>query len=92
MNVKRVSVGLAAALVVGLLSLLLSGKRVLISEDLVRPGEVYVVPGFGNVGEGKAESLVCGYFTGRSVVKKVFWYSPNNVLGKDGCPFILDGE
>ncbi len=68
--------------------LLLSGRRVLISETKVHPGETYAVEGYGNVGAATQASLVCRYFTGRSFQTSVFWYSPNGILGRDSCPFI----
>lgn len=71
------------------LALLLSGKRVLISEKKVNPGESYFVSDYGNLGESKQASLVCEYFTGRSLLTKVFWHSPNNILGRDQCPFLI---
>lgn len=70
------------------LLLLLSGRRVLVSETKVQPGEVYVVDGYGNVGAAAQASLVCRYFTGRGIQATVFWYSLNNIFGRDSCPFI----
>jgi hypothetical protein len=72
--------------------LLLTDRRLLVWETKVSPGETYVIAGHGNVGDGKQASLVCRYFTGRSVVVRVYWYSPNNVLGRDQCPFLLTGD
>jgi hypothetical protein len=82
------------ALIVGVLFvtadlfLLVSGRRVLISERLVRPGENFVVGEWGDLGANENASLVCRYFTGRSTVTRVLWYSPNNILGRDSCPTI----
>ncbi|HVG62928.1 MAG TPA: hypothetical protein VNA24_30470 [Hyalangium sp.] len=70
------------------LLLLLSGKRVLVSETKVQPGETYIVEDYGNLGASRQASLVCRYFTGRSIQTAVFWYSPNGFLGRDSCPFI----
>jgi hypothetical protein len=72
--------------------LLISGNRVLLSETKVEPGQDYVLQEWGNLGEAEQASLVCKYFTGRSVKISVYWYSPNNVLGKDQCPFIFDNQ
>jgi hypothetical protein len=72
--------------------LLISGNRVLLSETKVEPGQDYMLPEWGNLGEAEQASLVCKYFTGRSVKISVYWYSPNNVLGKDQCPFIFDKQ
>ncbi len=71
------------------LLLLFSGARVLVSERRVNPGEFYEVTNHGNLGENKQASLACRYFTGRSVITSVFWYSPNNFMGKDQCPFLV---
>jgi hypothetical protein len=70
--------------------LLVSGKLILMSEKKVNPSENYIVLDYGNLGDSKQASLACKYFSGRSILTKVFWYSPNNILGKDECPFILD--
>ena len=32
--------------------------------------------------------FICKYFTGRNFVDQEMWYSPNNFLGVDSCPFI----
>jgi len=73
-------------------ALLITGKRILLSETKVKPGDSYSAPDYGNLGESKSASLVCKYFTGRSVLTRVFWYSPNNLMGKDECPFTLDRD
>jgi hypothetical protein len=70
--------------------LLVSGKLLLVSEKKVNPGETYIVPEYGNLGDSKSSRLDCKYFSGRSILTKVFWHSPNNILGVDECPFILD--
>lgn len=70
------------------LALLVSGQRLLISEVKVEPGQNYVVPEHGNLGAANQASLVCKYFTGRKVVTSVYWFSPNNILGRDECPFL----
>jgi hypothetical protein len=88
MSIKTFLVAAAAVMVTLVLALLLSDRRVLVYEHKVNPGEVYVVAEHGNLGEEKNASLHCRYFTGRAVVESVFWYSPNNLLGKDSCPFI----
>jgi hypothetical protein len=77
-----------AALVAGNLALLLAGARVLVFEAKVRPGQVYVVEGYGNLGEASQASLVCRYFTGRAIVAAVFWYAPKGSFGRDSCPVI----
>ena len=78
-------------LVVGVgtpVALLVSGRRVLISETKVNPGDTYVVEDYGNLGAASQASLVCRYFTGRNTQTRVLWYSPNNILGRDSCPFM----
>lgn len=92
MNIVRVTICLVVLLLGASLFLLMSGRRILISEDIVRPGENYFVSGFGNVGVSGADSLVCGYFTGRGFVRKVYWHSQNDFLGKSECPFVLVEE
>jgi hypothetical protein len=67
------------------LVLLLSGRRVLVWETTIHPGEVYNVPGFGRVGPDESTQFICTYFTGRSFKKAVYWL-------RDQCPFIVTDE
>jgi hypothetical protein len=67
---------------------LITGTRVLTSERRIEPGEHFEVPGFGNVGAAKQATLVCRYFNGRMVRPNVYWYSPNDMMGKSTCPVI----
>ncbi len=76
------------AVVAAWIGLAATDTRILISERLVRPGDKYVVEGFGDLGANGQASLVCRYFTGRAVLPTVFWHSPNNIIGRDSCPFI----
>ena len=69
-------------------ALLVSGRRVLISETKVQPGDKYIVEDYGDLGAAAQASLVCQYFTGRGVQTRVLWYSPSNVFGRDSCPFM----
>ena len=69
-------------------ALLLSGFRVLVWEIKVPPGETYIASGHGTLRKNPQSSLVCKYFTGRSVTESVFWYSSNNIMGRDSCAFI----
>jgi hypothetical protein len=79
--------------VVGLLlALLVLDLRVLIGESKVEPGKTFVVAGHGDLGKAQQATLVCRYFTGRSIKTQVFWYSANNMFGKDQCPFVLRGD
>lgn len=68
--------------------LLLSGKRILVFEKVVYPGESFLIKDYGDLGKENNPSLVCKYFTGRSITTSVFWFSPNNHLGNDECPFL----
>jgi hypothetical protein len=86
-------IAFVAAIVAGIsLALLLSGKRVLISEKKVSPGESYFVSDYGDLGKSQHAHLVCQYFTGRSLLTRVFWHSPNNIMGRDQCPFLIGEE
>ena len=62
--------------------------RLLINQTIVKPGETYVVDGWGNVGSATSAVLVCQYFTGLGTTTNVFWYAPNNIMGRDSCRFI----
>lgn len=84
---RMVSILLGLGMVASVL-LLATGTRVLVHERLVQRGTDYSVPGFGNLKSNGQASLVCRYFTGRQIVSDVLWYSANNVMGRDECPFV----
>lgn len=86
---KKKALITGAVLVAAWLALLLGGGRVLVQETKVEPGATFVVEGCGDVGASDHTSLVCRYFTGRSVVTSVYWYAPNGVMGKDECPILV---
>lgn len=87
--VFTIAIGILVAASFGLL---VTNKRVLIWQTKVNPGDSYVVEEHGNVGASEQSSLVCRYFTGRSIKMTVLWYSSNNVLGREQCPFLASGE
>jgi len=92
---RRLLVALAAFVSLAALGetyLLVTGRRVLLSQRIVRPGEHYAVDGYGDVGAASQASLVCTYFTGRHLFARVFWHSPNNILGREHCPTILNAN
>ncbi|HEX8413091.1 MAG TPA: hypothetical protein VF637_04305, partial [Sphingomicrobium sp.] len=68
--------------------IVITGARLLLQETLVRPGTDFVVPEYGNLKSNQQASLVCRYFNGRGVVTDVLWYSANNIMGRDECPFL----
>ncbi|MCP6718809.1 MAG: hypothetical protein KJI71_01075 [Patescibacteria group bacterium] len=70
----------------------ISGARILVSEVKVKPGQEYYVEGWGNLGEASQTQLVCRYFNGRKILTKVLWYSSNNILGRDSCPFLYSSQ
>jgi hypothetical protein len=86
--VKGAAIALAFVMIAFEFALLISGSRVLISEHRVNPGDTYVLPDWGNLGSAQQAQLVCRYFTGRSVKATVLWYSSNNIMGADECPFL----
>ena len=64
------------------------GIRINLSQQLIDKGEKLpelVTKDYGQVNGGE-RVLVCSYFTGVRIVTTVFWYSPNNIMGKDSCP------
>lgn len=82
----------ATVFLLGVVTLLLTNTRVLVHETKVNPGEMFFISDYGDVGGNSQASLVCRYFSGRGILTKVFWYSTNNIFGKDQCPFIDRGE
>ncbi|PJC30797.1 hypothetical protein CO051_04910 [Candidatus Roizmanbacteria bacterium CG_4_9_14_0_2_um_filter_39_13] len=68
--------------------LLVTNSRILLNEIKIEPREYYFVEGWDNVGDASQASLVCTYFNGSKILKNVLWYSPNNIFGRDSCPFV----
>ena len=68
--------------------ILVTDTGIFISEVRVRSGEDYYIEDYGNLGDDDQDSLVCKHFNGRKVLTSVFWYSPNNILGRNSCPFL----
>jgi len=85
---KKIAI-LIIILVVIYILFLLSGIKILIKENRVNPGDKYIVEDYGDLGESKQTSLACKYFNGRKIVTRVFWYSSNNIMGRDSCPVLL---
>ena len=69
--------------------ILVSGYRVLIWETHPSDDARVSVPEYGSLDSG---SLVCHCFNRRGVVFRVFYYSPNNMMGRDACPFVLSKD
>jgi hypothetical protein len=71
------------------ITIIITHTRILIFETRVNPGVYYEVEGYGDLSNASQASLVCKYFTGSTILTDVFWYSPNNIMGKNKCPLIL---
>lgn len=82
--------GLLVAAVLFWLGLMVTEKGVLVSQRFVKTGEDVSVPGWGSLGDNAQASLVCRYFVGTRLRYQVFWYSPNNVMGRADCPVFID--
>ena len=74
------------------LLLLLTNTKVLFWEKKILPGQTYHLEDHGNLGDSTQSTLVGFYFTGRKIIHRVYWYSPNNIFGRDSCPFLLFGN
>lgn len=75
------------------LLLLFSDNRILLSETRVKDGQSYFVEGYGDIGKNaKQDSLACLYFNGRKLFTKVYWYSSNNMFGRDSCKFYISKD
>lgn len=89
---QKRKIATAVAVLISLCAiLLLTDRRVLVWERKVNPGESYIVAEYGDLKNETNGHLVCHYFTGRSILPRVMWYSSNNILGRDQCPLIVDG-
>lgn len=69
--------------------ILTTGTRVLIWEVKVEPGQTYFAEEYGDLGKSTQTHLVGKYFNGRGIVHRVYYYSPNNFMGRDSCPFLV---
>jgi hypothetical protein len=79
-------IAIPALIALAPLAVILSGRSVLVWQDIAQPGETYHLKGYGNLGDSKGPSLACYYFTGWSIVGVAFWYSPNDIFGRHRCP------
>jgi len=62
--------------------------HVLVKQEIVGPGERLVLDGWGDLGTSVSSSLVCRYFTSIGMATNVFWYSPDNLYGRNGCAVV----
>ncbi len=73
------------------LILLITDRRVLVYEEKVYHEKTGLFdPKIKDPFEGTIKALNCTYFTGRTFVTTSFWYAPNNIMGKDSCPFLTE--
>lgn len=86
----KIGISVLAITLMASVLLMLTGQRLLVAEELVHSGADYEIADFGNLKGNRQASLVCTYFTGRKLVTNVFWYSSNNIMGRDECPFWRD--
>lgn len=87
---KRLVWAAVTVIVLSNFYLLIGGNRLLIWEQIVRPGQQLFVEDWGTIAATQQQaSLVCTYWTGRSVVRKVFWYGH---MGRDACAFLIKEE
>ena len=68
---------------------LVTDTKVLLWQTKVKTGQYYYVEEYGDLGKNNQSTLVGRYFNGRGIITKVFWYSSNNIFGRDSCPFVL---
>ena len=80
------------ALVGGSLILLLTGNRILVGERLINKGERIPEEDNRLIEEHDQAVLVCKYFTGRSVLPRILYYSSNGIMGADSCPFLFKAD
>ena len=88
-KVMRIVCVIVVFVVLAWVVVMATDTKILTSETKVEPGQEYYVEDWGNVGDASQASLVCKYFNGRKSLTRVFWYSPNNILGRDSCPFLI---
>lgn len=80
----------ALALAVALeVAVLVSGQRVLVWQQRPTDNAPVSMPDYGRL---DSSSIVCHYFNGRGFVFRVYWYSPNNFMGRDSCPFLIGDD
>lgn len=78
MKLKRIAVSATFIAIAAWLLLFFSSHGILVwSEQFRAP-------------EHSQDTLACYYFTGLSVVKKEFWYAPNDFMGRSVCASLYD--
>ena len=76
-------------MLMAVIALLITDSKVLFCENKIHPGEYHFVNDYGDLGRHQQPTLHCKYFTGRKIVHRVYWYSPNKAYGRDSCPALL---
>ena len=71
------------------LTILFSGYRILLWEQRGSESAPVVIADHEPIGP---EGIVCRYFNGRGISSRVYWYSANNLMGRDACPFLLSSR
>ena len=64
----------------------------LVEELIVHPGDSYVVEDHGDLGQSNQASLVCKYLFRVQERTRVYWYSPNDLMGRPYCPERFESE
>jgi hypothetical protein len=77
-------------LMVADMSLLVTGKRILLHETRVTQLDQIMEPSQvqPEIGELPQEILRCDYWTGRAILSAEFNYASNNIFGRDSCQFL----
>jgi hypothetical protein len=88
-NIKAIAV----YFVLSNIALFLSGFGVLVWQDNKQFDQTYsteknVISGMGFIGYQPSVKLVCNYFSGITILKKIFVHKNNSLLKEKKCPFI----
>lgn len=84
---KSATLALLAIAVVADLALMASGRRVLVWASRVQAGHAAGVEGFEPAQQPTL--MVCRYFTGTDIVRRVFMFARTTLQGRDECPFTI---
>lgn len=83
---------LVGIIVLFYLQILIFDNRILISETRIKAGQDIDVEEYGNLKNNVQDTLVCRYFNGRKLLNVVYWYAPNNFMGRDSCKLFIFSE
>jgi hypothetical protein len=67
----------------------MNNLSILVNEEVTTPGVAYHVEGWGEISASSSSDLICTYFNGRRLVRKVYWYGNGSFGSRDSCANVI---